>query len=545
MPSAETVSSTRDTTRAQEAFVDGALKDMRHEYAEGILDYMEALKYDRRASIMYAIAKDYAALHKPDRAAQFADEAIALDSNDVEYRMLRAEIALTMQGDFDIAQRQLERVVALDSDNVEGLSELAELVQLRGNNAEAAALYKRVLDITGENSEISLRLAQIYSVQGNVPQAVQSLRDALKDEADNPELRESIAQAYVELHELDSATYEYLDLLQRYPNSIGAQLSLANVYNERGMWNKAFTAYSQLLSCDTLGKDTMDEILDSLYMRISTDSTSFAACEPLLAKTAARDSSNWYAWEMLGGAYILHGEFDEGFRDIRKAVASADDTLAALLTGGELLLENHRNQDILNLIASFPVNPDFRIELLRSYALEQMKDHMGAIAALHASLQLNPKDWMALSELGLACDEEHLTDESDSAYAAALTLKPDYALALNNYSYSLAERGENLPLANSMAQRAVMLDTGNVNYMDTYAWVLYKTGKYDSALVWIRNAAAKGNTPPTVLEHLGDIELKLGRCGDAVRAWNAALQQDSTNETLIQKISQCKQHGGE
>ncbi|HZV13133.1 MAG TPA: hypothetical protein VFA55_07950, partial [Candidatus Kapabacteria bacterium] len=137
-----------DTALAMEYFTNGALHDIHDEYADAILDYQEALQYDDQPTIYYCIAKDYYSLRKvdrtaqfADRAAQYADSAIARDSTNTLYRSLRAEIALTLQGDFAVAQNQYERIIELDSDDVQALSDLAGLYQLRGWNKEAIHLY--------------------------------------------------------------------------------------------------------------------------------------------------------------------------------------------------------------------------------------------------------------------------------------------------------------------------------------------------------------------------------------------------------------------
>ena len=62
-----------------------------------------------------------------------------------------------------------------------------------------------------------------------------------------------------------------------------------------------------------------------------------------------------------------------------------------------------------------------------------------------------------------------------------LTLSPDDPLLLNNYAYFLAEGGSDLKKALRMAEKVMELDGDNPTYIDTYAWVLYKLGKYREA----------------------------------------------------------------
>jgi len=537
----------RDTVRAKQFFVDGAIYDLRQEYADGILEYLEALKYSDAPAIYYCIAKDYFALHRANRAAEYADSAIAGDSNNTVYRSLRAEIALTMQGDFDEAQYQLERIITQDSDDVQALSDLAGIYQLKGRNSTAISLYNRILDINGYDAEVSLHLAQAYNETGELKKSVDALKDVLEDDPSNIPLRETIAQTYMQTNQFDSAVSEYNDLLERFPCDAGVEFDLANVYAGHNQWQKAFPYYKHILADDSLNKDTLDVVLDTLYTHISVDTASLEVIAPLIAQAARRDTANWYARELEGGVLLYRTRETEAMILLKQSIRSAgSDTLAALLSGAEILMEHQQSRDLLSLVADVPVPPDFRISILKAYAYQQLKNIPAAISALYESLQLNPRNFMTLGDLGMNYDEEHNAEKSDSAYEAALALKPDYAVVLNNYSYSLAERGENLPRAKTMSQKAVALDTENASYLDTYGWVFYKLGQYDSALVWLSRAVRNGDTPPTVLEHIGDAEYKSGNCTEALRRWNEALRKDDANDALKQKILGCGQrHDGD
>ena len=70
----------KDRSKSLQLFIDGSLKESKGLYADAILDYQEALRYDQDPAIYYALAKDYAALKRYDPAAENALEAIRQDS---------------------------------------------------------------------------------------------------------------------------------------------------------------------------------------------------------------------------------------------------------------------------------------------------------------------------------------------------------------------------------------------------------------------------------------------------------------------------------
>jgi Tfp pilus assembly protein PilF len=127
---------------------------------------------------------------------------------------------------------------------------------------------------------------------------------------------------------------------------------------------------------------------------------------------------------------------------------------------------------------------------------------------------------------------------SDSCLQAALALNPSDDLTLNNYSYYLAERDENLDLALSMIQRAVALKPDNISYEDTYGWVLYRMGKYGAAKTWMEKVLShpEAENHPGYLEHYGDVLYRNHEVDAAVKYWRMAREKGGDSALLEWKI---------
>jgi Flp pilus assembly protein TadD len=151
-------------------------------------------------------------------------------------------------------------------------------------------------------------------------------------------------------------------------------------------------------------------------------------------------------------------------------------------------------------------------------------------------LVLEPDNYSAYSLLGMLYDELKIYIKCDSLYEKALTYYPDNPLFLNNYAYSLSERGERLEYALEMATRAVKAEPDNSAYQDTIGWIYYMLGRYNMALVHIKRSVEQQDDSSVVNEHLGDVYLKLGDLQQARNQWERALELDSGNERLKQKI---------
>jgi tetratricopeptide (TPR) repeat protein len=82
-----------------------------------------------------------------------------------------------------------------------------------------------------------------------------------------------------------------------------------------------------------------------------------------------------------------------------------------------------------------------------------------------------------------------------------------------------------LDKAEEMISNVIQLEPSNATYLDTYAWVLFKRGKYMEALFIIEQAIENGgDTMGVVLEHYGDILYKVGNKEEALKYWKMALK---------------------
>ena len=114
--------------------------------------------------------------------------------------------------------------------------------------------------------------------------------------------------------------------------------------------------------------------------------------------------------------------------------------------------------------------------------------------------------------------------EEEAALKDALKLGPDDPEVLNSYGYELALRGERLPEALSMIQRAVAASPTNGNYLDSLAWAQFKSGQLAEAMQTIQAASHDKPKNLTILDHYGDIAVANHDAKSANAAWSAVLK---------------------
>lgn len=85
------------------------------------------------------------------------------------------------------------------------------------------------------------------------------------------------------------------------------------------------------------------------------------------------------------------------------------------------------------------------------------------------------------------------------AYEAVLKFDSRNLMLMNNLAWNLCISGGDLKRAEELSRITIMSEPSNPIYLDTYAWIMYHTGDYESALFYIQRAMVY-ETPETSKE---------------------------------------------
>jgi tetratricopeptide (TPR) repeat protein len=105
--------------------------------------------------------------------------------------------------------------------------------------------------------------------------------------------------------------------------------------------------------------------------------------------------------------------------------------------------------------------------------------------------------------------------QAEAQYRKCLQLNRDYQEALNNLAFLLAEEGQRLDEALSLAQKAVQASKQSVQSSDTLGWIYLKQGHLDAANQIFAALVRKDAKNPMLHYHLG---LVLHQRGDLAQA---------------------------
>lgn len=158
-------------------------------------------------------------------------------------------------------------------------------------------------------------------------------------------------------------------------------------------------------------------------------------------------------------------------------------------------------------------------DLLR--ADEQYAESISVLSGLIA--EAKRPDWRLIYARGVAYGQMDRWPEAEADLQAALTLQPDEPELLNYLGYSWIDRGQHLPEAMAMVEKAVGANPRSGAMVDSLGWAYYRLGQYKKAVDKLEEAVELEAGDPEINNHLGDAYWKAGRRDEAVFQWRRVL----------------------
>ncbi len=339
----------------------------------------------------------------------------------------------------------------------------------------------------------------------------------------------------------------YDKILVIEPNNPVVNLALHDYYSGQGKMEEAFEYLKKAFENPDLDVITKESILISFYKKADIQAYHDNGYE--LAKImikvhpGAPEANSLYADYL-----VMNKKFKEAAEYYGKAAASEKGNYRTweqlIKVDYELSRYDSLEKHSAKAMEFFPSQPS--VYFYNGLANIQLKKYSKAAQALKDGLEfvVDNKSQMLdfYSALGDAYNYTKEYEKSDKAYEDALKIDSDNTFVLNQYSYFLSLRKENLEKAEKLSKKSNELQPGNRKYMDTYGWILFQEKKYAEAEEWLGNASRMGKDA-NILEHYGDVLYKLNKVNEAVKQWENAKAAGGSSEALLKKIKEKKLDG--
>jgi len=193
-------------------------------------------------------------------------------------------------------------------------------------------------------------------------------------------------------------------------------------------------------------------------------------------------------------AAIRAGRAAQGVADAENAVAARRNTVPGAMALADVYQEARRFGDAVNVLAPL------------------------------AAAQ--PDDDTLAYRLGAAYDAADRVDEAEKAFRGILARDPRSANALNYLGYMLANRGQKLPEALALVDRALAAEPDNPAFLDSRGWALFKLGRAAEAEAPLRRAATALGGSSVIQSHFAEVLAAVGKREEAAERLERALKGD-------------------
>jgi Tfp pilus assembly protein PilF len=363
---------------------------------------------------------------------------------------------------------------------------------------------------------------------GRIDEAVEVTEKYLGGAPYDAENRLALAEIYAYQRRDSLRAVMLRQVVEINPDNDRALGALADLYFSRGQQASYLATLGQLFALPGVSLARKKEIWETFSGNTNFYRTHFFEVGRLALSLMTLYPGNPEVVGLYADHAVRGGDAEGALAILKSALSRPDPTL-------DLFMKTIRIEAYLERADSVALWSDralarypgaIEVYLLHSSALQYMKRPREAHKTLSRALKAATTDSLRseiYSAIGTMWHEEGNNKKSFAAYEKALEYNSDNALVLNNYAYFLAVEGLQLDRALGMAKRAVRLQENTASYLDTYAWVLYKTGDYaearrvmGQALPLDRDGSAE------LMIHYGDILWALGEKFMASVYWKKA-----------------------
>lgn len=408
---------------------------------------------------------------------------------------------------------------------------------------DALSVYNKLESLIGVQGDVSLQKFRIYSRLNKNEEAVAELEKLIANYPDELEFQIELADFYVSNHRNEEALRIYMNILEIDSNNVLALTSLADYYKNNGNKEEALK-YSKLAFANP--EIPIDAKISVLYNYIKfydqkkEEIQEAFELADILIQAHPKDAK---AYAIAGDLKNMNMEIEEALAYYMQSLEFQKDIFTVWQ---QVFFINSDLRDYSSLLKVTNEAKEYfpnqaLVFFFNGLAYQQTKQLAEAEKSFLRAVKMSGDNaalkGQSYSSLGDIYNEQRNYAKSDENFELALELDQRNAYVLNNYSYYLSLRNENLDKAAEMSLRANELSPNNSSFLDTYAWILYQSKKYEEAKEWQEKALkASDEKSGTLLEHMGDILFQLKQVDKAVEYWKEAAETGQGSEFLEKKI---------
>lgn len=434
-----------------------------------------------------------------DPAIEHLEHLLASSDIDSQHGFMLVANILSREKNRSRALEVLEKLLIPRPKDVNALYAYAHLASLVGELDKALQMAERLL-------KLDPRLTKAWVLKGNIQlklgqneKSLESLKQALKLNPEDARVRLSYARLLVDGRQLAKAREQFRQVAKQSPEDANVIYALAVLAFQVGDLEEAEDLYLSLL---TNGQQAVEVI--------------YALGQIAEAKQQWKGAVEWYSAIKSESVKYLDASLQ-----IAEIILKTEGLEAARKHFSNIQLEDPSQQ--------------IQVYLAEGAMLFEVRNYEESKAVYDKALDKFPANHDLLYARSLVAEKLDLLELVEADLRRVLQDDPDNAQALNALGYTLADRTERYQEAYELIKRALEQHPEDTAIIDSMGWALYRLGRYDEALEFLRRAAVRLNDGE-IAAHLGEVLWVSGQRKEAIKVWNKAFEASPEHPKLKQVI---------
>lgn len=489
----------------------------------------------------HELSLNYTALQDFERAILFAENAVRLDSKNLAYWVDLSNLYSYVK-DYVNLERCIKKLYELDPKYK--LNYCSILAQ---NNKydESIALIKDEIS-TNKSYDINylILLRDIYINKKDFNNSVKYSELLISKDLDNVQYKIDLSEIYIREDKLRKAKNLINDAIKLNEDNYQLNLQAFKISLLRGEKNKSKKTFESYM-LDSLGgfSDKLNYLLSFVEIDSTQKESKFLISVVSKWLSSTKDSR---IYSILGNLYKVNGQ------DLRALAVFRDGLLNGMndqtsLT--EMLFLEYENSKVEWLLEDsekvIELHPSLAIAYyLKGFALINKSQFSESLNYLKMGVELVQNNYQLSGEFySLIAECQYRLGDYQLAYQSydkSLSFIPDNFLVLNNYSYYLAEKNYDLDKALGMIESVLSKFPNDANYIDTYAWVLFKKGDLDLSLKEFQKLAKDYPKDLNIGLHYSEVLIGKNQNSKALDVLNNLLEIYPSNTEIKERIEKIK-----
>ena len=495
------------------------------------------------------------------------EQANQLEPNNAVVYFKLAELDMIINAS-EAALIHINRAIALDGKNKFYLIFKADILSSLNRHADLEEIYTKLIDFPG-NERYYFDLGALYQFQKKWDEALEAYEKGQQLFGISESIMRERQKIFLQKNDLDALVDDWNRLIAQSPNEIKYVLEVCSILIMNKAYDKAMIKLSAwedpnaklLISQIALQQNDYDkaiiflkqglnsheapmlakiQLLDALIDKISLT----ASLKGLLDQLPQIYPMRFEAIAFLGDVYLKLDKTVEALSNYRKAIALEGANYKVWQQVISMEFQNLEYDSVmLHCDAALERYPNQALMYFYNGVAHSIKKKFKTAISLlsHGRKYVVDPNLLGIfyAQLGDAYNGLEQHDQSDEAYEKALEINPNNEHVLNNYSYFLCLRKQQLRKAQEMAKRLIQKYPKNATYLDTYGWVLFTIKEYEEAEIYLKKAALIDENG-TIIEHYGDVLFELGQFEKALIQWKRAQELGGTTDSIESKIKNSK-----